>query len=207
MFEVFTFASHLGKQGTQPNGDRIIRTCFSVVFIACLIAVGPVHAGPPAKEEHWCIKVGAELKQKQQRLKEYRDALRAALANNDSPLCEALKHKIKQETEEVRILERESADCAAHDPTAMAQGLRAAKTEESKYATKSCGELRKLVFPLLIRERALKRKEKSLLSVLTPEEETDLATCSEQLRVIGHLLRTRCAERRSRNSLLKRLRR
>lgn len=99
------------------------------------------------------------------------------------------------------------ADCSARDARSMQQGLRETKSDEEKYATKSCGELRSLVLPLLRKTQDLKRKEKSLLAGPTPEETAELAEASEQLTIIARILKTRCAPFEARSSLLKRLRR
>jgi len=176
-------------------------------FLAALALAGASFVPEKAQAaEHWCDSVTREFNQKQQRLTEYMQALQGSYDKRDYRLADALNHKIKQVQEELRILEQEAADCAAHNSERMAQGLSASKTEEERYATKSCGELRKMIFPLLIKTRSLRRKEKSLIVGLTPEEETELANCSEQLKILNHVLRGRCSDSSSRSSLLKRLR-
>jgi hypothetical protein len=177
-----------------------------VLFVAVALAgilFAPKHT---RAVEPWCDSVASELNEKQLRLNEYMQALQGSYDKRDYRMADALNYKIKQLQEELRTLEQEAADCEAHNSGGMAQGLSSSKTDEEKYATKSCGELRKMIFPLLIKTRSLKRREKSLIIGMTPEEETELATCSEQLKILRHILKCRCSGSTSRSSLLKRLR-
>jgi len=182
-----------------------------LLFLALVtLAVLQTATGSWAGSSHtetWCDQVKNELEEKRQRLNEYLQALQAYYDKRDFRLSETLNYKIKQINQELRILEQEVADCSARGSRSMQQGLRETKSDEEKYATKSCGELRSLVLPLLRKTQALKRKEKSLLAGPTPEEAAELAEASEQLSIIARILKTRCAPSEARSSLLKRLRR
>lgn len=159
-----------------------------------------------AGQGHWCEQVKTEAEQKRKRLNEYLQSLQASYDARDFRLADTLNYKIKQVKDELRILEQEAADCSAQRSESMRDGIRETKAEESRYAAKSCGELRSMILPLVRKTQALTRKEKSLLAGLTRDEKTELAEASEQLRAIGRILRTRCATPRARNSLLHRLR-
>jgi hypothetical protein len=84
--------------------------------------------------------------------------------------------------------------------------LNLAKADESQYATASRVEARKLVFGLMRRVSALKKREKSLLSNLSPEEERELSRALKHFNIVRQILQTRCAVSDERNSLVKRAR-
>lgn len=180
--------------------------CLALVAVAVLLAATGTWAGA-GHSDTWCEQVKNELEEKRQRLNEYLHALQAHYDKRDFRLSDTLNYKIKQINHELRILEQEVADCSGRGSRSMQQGLRETKSDNERYATKSCGELRSLVLPLLRKTQALKRKEKSLLAGPTPEEAAELAEASEQLSIIARILKTRCAPSEARSSLLQRLRR
>jgi len=183
-----------------------LRFLVFVLSVVVMPLTNHLHAAGP---ENWCGEIKKELAEKQKRLQEYLQALQATYDGGDRRIADALNHKIKQLKEELEVFRQEAADCTGYDSETMAQGLKSSKADEAKYAGKSCGELRKVLFPLLVKTRALKRKEKSLLSGLTPQEEADLASYTEQLTTVSQILRTRCADGDTppRGSLLQKLRR
>ena len=159
------------------------------------------------QQSHWCEQIKSEMEGKRQRLNEYLEALQASYDARDFRVADTLNYKIKHIKDDLRILEQEAADCSAHRFETMGHGMQETKAEESKYAAKSCSELRSMMLRLVRKTQALMRKEKSLLAVLTQEEKDELADASEQLRIIGRILRTRCTRSQERNSLLNHLRR
>lgn len=179
-----------------------------LLMLAVFLAIVPHgHPGSWAGQgSHWCDQVKNEAQQKRERLNEYLQSLQASYDARDFRLADTLNYKIKQIKDEIRILEQEAADCSARRSENMRDGIRETKAEESRYAAKSCGELRSMILPLVRKTQALTRKEKSLLAGLTRDEKTELAEASDQLRIISQILRTRCALPRARNSLLHRLR-
>ncbi|MBM3300567.1 MAG: hypothetical protein FJY85_11490 [Deltaproteobacteria bacterium] len=152
-----------------------------------------------------CQSIRNQLDSEQQRMRDYLLALQASYDGKDFQLSEALNHKIVQLRKEVELLKQQALACGGTLDNSLA-GLSSSKTEEAQLAAKSCGELRKALFPLHRKIRALKRREKSVLSSLTPEEEVELSAASEQLKEINGALKARCAVSDSRTSLMKRLR-
>lgn len=178
-----------------------------VSFLMLVLVAFTLGIGSDAWAGEWCDDARKELERKEARFAEYLRALQASYERHDLKVMEAVNHKINQVKREIETLKRETAQCEERGPGHGGEGLSSAKTDEAKFGTKNCAELRKMVFPLLRRTRALKRKEKSLLSSITPEEQAELAEATEQLQVLNRILKTRCGASSSRSSLLKRLRR
>jgi hypothetical protein len=177
-----------------------------LILLVGALAAGFAHLPAPVRAGDPCRSIRDRLEQDQHRLTEYLLALQVSYDRHDFHLSEALNQKIVNLRREVdRLKERVSA-CSRMGKAQTSEGLSSAKTEEAQFATKSCSELRKCLLPLLRKIRALKRREKSVLSNLTPEEEAELTEASEQLKEVNSALKARCAMSAGRTSLMKRLR-
>lgn len=157
--------------------------------------------------QNWCDDAQKDLEQEQLRLEDYLSALHESYDKKDFKLMEALNFKINQTKQRVHELELIIEHCTSQETNPQSGGLSPAKSHDGPFVHKSCADLKKMVFPLLVSKRALERREKSMVSQLTDEEEAKLLEVSEQLRNVRKELKTRCSTAKSSRSLLKRLRR
>lgn len=147
-----------------------------------------------------------ELGTKQKELNSYLDALEKSRQEHDSLLLGALNYKIDQIISQIATLEEKAANCGESQETAKVEGFSSVKSEEGQFATKSCGELRKMMVQVIRRVNALQRRENSLLSELTTSEKSELKDARQDLDKIRKILNTRCAVARPPDSLKQRLR-
>jgi hypothetical protein len=163
--------------------------------------------GDYAMAQELCADARKNLRQEQRRLNDYLSALEASYDNRDFKLARVLNFKISQAKRKLHELELIIKYCPSQRSSLPADGMRGAKSDSARYADKSCIELRKMVFPLLVSKRALERREKSLFSKLTDEEAAEFLEVSDKLREVRKALITKCSTKRNRRSLLKQLRR
>lgn len=154
-----------------------------------------------------CDGARKELQQERHRLNDYEAALRQSYDHTDSNLTRVLNFKISQAKKKVSDLELIIKYCPSSQVSNRPEiGLSGPKSDDGRYADKSCADLKKMLFPLLIKKRKLERRQKSMLSSMTEEDEAELQKISEELRHVRKALKTRCSAGSPPGSLLKRLR-
>jgi len=161
-------------------------------------------AQPQATADQRCKMLQQELTAKQRLLDEYLNALQSAYNDKDLTLADAISYRISQLQKELNALKQLAADCPSPGAGSAPAGLNPTKSDESQLADKSCDEIRKTLFALLRRVNSLKKREKSLLSSLTPEEELELSEAIKQLKTLNQVLETRCTGKEQDNSKVKR---
>ncbi|MDQ7783703.1 MAG: hypothetical protein RDU20_12540 [Desulfomonilaceae bacterium] len=177
----------------------------SVLVWLCIALSGIV--GDRAGAQDMCDAARKELRQESQRLNEYVSALQESYDDRDFKLAEVLKFKIGQAKKKLQDLQLMAENCPAGESKLPESGLSGAKSDDGRYADVSCIDLKKMLFPLLVSKRELERRQKSMLSKPTDEEEAKLRDVSDKLRDVRRALKTRCSRSKSSHSLLKRLQR
>ncbi len=167
---------------------------FLLVLALSLLFSLPAHGSPAEKP---CESLRQDLEGKKQRMSEYIGVLQKFSDQNDIEIVGAMNQKISELADQMLKLEKEIADCDKQKPVGPNQGLNAVKSDEGKYATAKCGELRKKLVQLLQKVQSLKRRENSLLSEFTPVDKRELREASEDLEAIKAALKTRCPELRA----------
>jgi len=158
--------------------------------------------------EDRCDAARRELIKNKEELTEYVDALNKSHAKNDYAFMDILNSKINELISRTRELEKELAGCPEpKPPLAGQQGMTGVKSDDELMAEKSCPELKKTLVPVIRKINGLKRREKSLLSGLSPEEKSELAKAETELRIVKENLKKKCSGSEPAGSLQKRLRR
>lgn len=140
-----------------------------------------------------CEAARNSLTARKQQISEYVAALKKASDENDLQIMELLNFKVNELIEQTRVLEKKVSECGARMPVANSRGVSATKSDEGKYATKSCDELKRALLPLTRRLNVLEKKQRSLFSELTSAERADLDSFTEEIKTIENILKTRCS--------------
>jgi hypothetical protein len=178
-------------------------TCLAPVVLT--IAIACVCSLAYALDER-CIRGRKTAEQKRGLVVEYMSALQKAYDQKDFQIAEVLNFKINELRGQINELERNLAGCPKNDSENMARGLAPAKSDQGKYSDKSCSELRKMLFSLVRRVHTLTKRQKSLLSNLTDDEELELKEANKDMETVERVLKSKCSVRNARG-LLRRLRR
>jgi hypothetical protein len=184
----------------RPSGWKYFSAALAVIVMLSLAT----SAFPASQPD--CDALRKEMESKQGELNSYLDALGRSRTQQDSMLSGALNHKIDQLITQIALLEERLARCGDQQETIEGQGLSSVKSEEGKFATKTCGELRKILVQLHRKVNSFKRRENSLLSDLTSAEKNELKESVQNLETVRKLLNTRCADGTNSDSLKKKLR-
>ncbi len=174
----------------------------SSVLLWILCALSSV-IGEYVRAQDLCDAAWKELHQEKQRLNDYLSAFQQSHERQDLRLAEVLKFKISQSKKKLQDLQLIIKNCPSRESSLPADGLSNAKSHDGPYADKSCAELKKMLFPLLVSKRALERRQKSMLSNLTDEEDEELREISDKLRHLKKALKNRCSTSKGSRSLLK----
>jgi hypothetical protein len=153
-----------------------------------------------------CNNLRKELEVKQRDLASYLEAIGKSRSEHDQLLLGALNYKIDELVTQIAVLEERIAPCTDGEEAAKTKGLSSVKSEEGKFATKSCGELRRLLVQFYRKVNAFKRRENSFLSELTPAEQNELNEAARDLENVRKILNSRCAVAPPHDSLKRRLR-
>lgn len=153
-----------------------------------------------------CDNLRKQLEVKQKDLVLYLEAMGKSRNEHDELLLGALNYKIDELVTQIAALEQKIAPCTDAEDAAKTKGLSSVKSEEGKFATKSCGELRRLLVQFHRKVNTFKRRESSFLSELTAAEQTELNEAAANLEAIRKILNSRCAAAPPQDSLKRRLR-
>lgn len=149
----------------------------------------PVYGSP---EEKTCDVMRQDLERKKQRMSEYIGVLQRFNDQNDIEVVGAVNLKISELADQMLKLEKEIADCDQQKPQGTNPGLSVVKSDEGRYATAKCGELRKKLVQLLQKVQGLRRRENSLLSEFTPTDKRELREASQDIEAVQAALKARC---------------
>jgi len=164
-----------------------------VMTIAIMTPVLLTMCGSAMASDEECELARNNLQMQRQQLTDQIGALQKASEEGNLQLLELLNLKINELIGHTRQLEKRVADCDAELSRPGGRGLRSSKSDESKYATKNCDELKRLLVPLVRRIHTLQRREKSLFSEFSASERAELDTAFEEVKSIEGILKTRCA--------------
>lgn len=177
-----------------------------VIAVSCAVA-GVFIAGYSCAEEERCFQARQAVASKTRLIGEYTTALQNAYNQKDFTIARVLNFKINELRIQLKELERILTDCPKPDPEDVAEDPEPAKGDEKTYATKSCADLRKILFSLVRRIHTLTKRQKSLLSNLSVEEEVELNEATEDIEKVKRVLKTKCSVRKARRRVLRQLRR
>lgn len=153
-----------------------------------------------------CQALRQELQIKQEQLNSYLEAL-GKKGNREDPLLQnVLNYNIEQLILAMSVLEKRIKDCDVSESGSESGGMSSVKSEESKFATKTCGDLRRMLVQHVRKENAFKRRENSFLADLTPAEKTEYRETVQDLETIRTILKNRCTASPPKDSLKRRLR-
>jgi hypothetical protein len=143
-------------------------------------------------EDKNCSELQQEMEQKKQRMSEFISALHTFNEREDVEILKAMNAKISQLANLMLKLEKEIADCEKQRPREVAQGMGVVKSDEGRYATVPCSELRKKVIILTQKAHSLRKRQHSMLSELDATERRELQEISQDLQAVRDAIKSRC---------------
>jgi len=179
-----------------------MRLLTTLLVIVAIFIVAPAFSASGQD----CGTLQTKMESKQKELNSYLDALGKSRNQQDTRLVGALNFKIDELMTEIALLEEKLGSCSEPKESGRPEGFSSVKSEEGKFATKNCGELRKLLVQLNRKVNSYKRREHSLLSDLTAAEKSELKEADQDLEKIRKILNSRCAVAPGPDSLKQRLR-
>jgi hypothetical protein len=138
-----------------------------------------------------CEGLRKDLELKRQQLAQYLVTLDKFQGKGEAELESLLKYKINELLDNINNAE-ELTDCSGWPGSVTHEGMSPVKTDSGEYVTKSCAELRIMLLQLLRKSKALKRREHSSFSELTPVEKAVLQECEREFRTVNTILKARC---------------
>ena len=141
--------------------------------------------------EDRCAEIAKNLEQNSFRLKEYAGALQKAHKDRDFQLITVLNGQIDETLKQIRVGEAELLNCPAtraHDGPAISS----VKSQDTKFADSSCGELKKKYIQLLRKYHSLARRQQSVLSELSADEKVELRITEDSMTAVDLELKKRC---------------
>ena len=190
-----------GKACRLSAGVRIM--ALPVLFVVVTLFA----AALPAVADDRCDVARKEMMRKKEELSEYVDALGKSHAKDDYAFMDVLNFKINELIQRTKELEQELAGCPEPKPATPPQGMSGIKSDDDVIPEKNCGDLKKMLVPLMRKVNSLKRREKSVFSGLSPEEKSELAKAENELKMVKESMGKRCGAAETPGSLQKRLRR
>lgn len=135
--------------------------------------------------------IAKNLEQNSLRLREYAGALQKAHKERDFQLITVLNGQIDETLKQIRVGEAEFLNCPVtkpHDGPAISS----VKSQDTKFADLSCGELKKKYIQLLRKYHSLARRQQSVLSELSADEKMELRTTQDSMTAVDLELKKRC---------------
>jgi hypothetical protein len=142
--------------------------------------------------EDACRKLLGDIETKRQLATDYRAILKGMREPKDKALIGAINDKINELNGEIESFEKEAKNCPKPLNPSAQEGLGQAKSDEARYAGKSCVEMQRSLVKTLRKYIALKRREKSFFSELSETERTELIDLNEELRLLKMALKAKC---------------
>jgi hypothetical protein len=159
-----------------------------------------------AREARDCEALRKELSFKRQQLSQHVDALKKLNDQNELSVMAVFNDKIRELIDDIQKTEASARHCAQEGSTPNASGLDTVKSEAGDYATKSCDELRSLLLQLVQKTAAIKRREGSLFSALTPAERNELLEADRTFKELKTAIKSRCPSQENRSPVRNRRR-
>lgn len=159
-----------------------------------------------AQDKEPCAALRKDLNTKRQQLSQHVDALKKLNDQGDYMVMAVFSDKIRELIDEVQRIDASLRDCPPVESSPQPEGLEPVKSDPAEYATKSCDELRTLLLQLVQKTTALKRREGSLFSALTPAERTELEEAERAFKELKSAIRSRCAAHEPSNPFRRRRR-
>lgn len=162
-----------------------------------IISIGIVLslAMPVYSQEESCEKVRQDLERKKLEVSAYSDSVQKLMSTGDVATATILNKKIDENLHLIMQLEDRLTKCPdSRVLTGSAPSTSPIKSDESNYQSRDCGELRKTLLKLLRKKHSLNKRSHSVLSELTPEEESALRATEQQLKEIRTILKQRCVQ-------------
>jgi hypothetical protein len=167
-------------------------------FRSCLAVLGAVMVvmGGSYARAGSCDEAARELQRKWERLSDSVEALRDAHRSGDLSLVHVFSHKISQQVEELREFQ-ENTPCPGLKASQSSRNLSPVKTDVAPHQDEPCNELRRMHMKLVITINSLRRRQNSVFSQLTAQEQEDLTRSGAELEQIREVLRSRCPAERT----------
>lgn len=141
--------------------------------------------------EDSCKTAKKEIGLKRQQLSEYVTAMMKM--KNDAYLKNAFQYKIDEITKEIHQMESDLDTCTESGPEKV-ETAGGAKSEENQYATRSCGDLTRMLVQTIRKTNTLKRRTQSIFSDLSSKEKSELEQATQDLENIRATLKSRCSQ-------------
>jgi hypothetical protein len=158
-------------------------------LIVAVLSSSPGYSSPTAEQ---CVAMRKDLESKSERMSEYISMLQKFSDQKDIEVIGVMNQKISELAEQILKLEKDLADCDKQKPNVSNQGLGVVKSDEGRYATARCGELRKKLVQLLQKAQSLRRRENSLLSEFTSADKRELREAEQDIEAVKAALKARC---------------
>ncbi len=152
-----------------------------------------------AQEAGNCTRLGKDLALKRQQLSQNVDALKKLNEQTEWTVMAVFNDKIRELIDEIQKIEAKARHCPHAESAERSSGLDTVKSEIGDYATKSCEDLRNLLLQLVQKTVALKRREGSLFSALTPTEKNELQEADRAFKELKAAIKSRCAAQENRS--------
>jgi hypothetical protein len=168
-----------------------------VAHIVCLtIAIAPaVPSG--AWADSACKAIENSLLGHKKQLAEYMEILRDLNDKRDAERIRTITANVNQLSVIINHVEAELADCYGDGRTQSPRGMAHIKTDEQdEYASKSCSVLQRTLLQLIRTINVLKRRENSIFSQLTAEEQAELRSAERKEEKVRAALKKRCETRK-----------
>ena len=159
-------------------------------LLSLMLVAGFVSAAP--QESDQCSALRRDLTAKRQQLLQHVDALKKLGDQNEFAVMAVFNEKIRELIEEIQKIDASLRDCPPELSVPRSPGLDTVKSDPAEYATKTCDELRNLFLQLVHRTTALKRREGSLFSPLTPSERSEIEDAEKSFKELKSAMRHRC---------------
>jgi hypothetical protein len=171
-----------------------------VLAILCCILLAWFVETRAAENLKQCAAMRNDLASKKQQLMDHIDAMKKLQEQNDFSIMPILNHKMGELIQEVIRIEDAVRTCPDSLPSEPSSGLGSVKSESGEYATKSCEELRTLLLQMVQKTTALKRREGSFFSPLSPGERMELQDAEQAFKEVRSAISARCTGEESGSS-------
>jgi hypothetical protein len=146
-------------------------------------------------QENVCAETQKELDRQLRQLTDYADSLKSFVDSEDLQVVEILSHKIADLIQDIKRSKETLGECPTQRKHRQATaGASPARSEQDLYADKNCEELRTMLFHNLRRVSVLKRRDESVFSKLSSEEQAQLQEGLQALKDIRTVLNKKCSD-------------
>ncbi|MBI5569526.1 MAG: hypothetical protein HY914_06225 [Desulfomonile tiedjei] len=188
------FLSRWVKVGRDRSVDS---TRYSMMYprlalmtvLLSLVAISPAFG----EKEVDCGALKTKLTQKRQQLSEHVDALRKLNEQGELVIMGVMTQRVHELLDEMIKLQEQGSACPDLGQPKPVSGLDSVKSDASEYTSMGCDELRKVLFALLQKTSALKRRQNSVFSALSAAEKAELQDVEGALKEVKAAIKTKCS--------------